>query len=180
MTHQSRWLSYNGPSWQKTKGDQSSQKPDQSPRSMFTLFTVRVFRASTHLHSLVHFLGIYQFDSVTLSLVYFLSGPISENIFTSNVSRPKVLKYFTRIPITEIPCRPPHPGAESPIYLQNFKVISTRGPIQIALLQHRFKIGKIFKIDNFVSAERQCTLCCAQAIYTQQIYLMIYDFAYLY
>ena len=42
---------------------------------MFTLFTVRVLRASTHLHDLVHFLGIYQFDSVTLSLVYFLSGP---------------------------------------------------------------------------------------------------------
>ena len=42
---------------------------------MFTLFTVRVLRASTHLHSLLHFLGIYQFDSVTLSLVYFLSEP---------------------------------------------------------------------------------------------------------
>ena len=42
---------------------------------MFTLFTVRVLRASTHLQSLVHFLGIYQFDLVTLSLVYFLSGP---------------------------------------------------------------------------------------------------------
>ena len=56
-------------------GDQSSQKPDQSPRSMFTLFVVRVLRASTHLHSLVHFLGIYQFDSVTFSLLYFLSGP---------------------------------------------------------------------------------------------------------
>ena len=41
---------------------------------MFTLFTVRVLRASTHLQSLVHFLGIYQFDSVTLSLVYFPSG----------------------------------------------------------------------------------------------------------
>ena len=42
---------------------------------MFTLFTVRVLRASTHLQGLVHFLGIYQFDSVTLSLVYFLSEP---------------------------------------------------------------------------------------------------------
>ena len=109
---------------------------------MFTLFTVRVLRASTHLHDLVHFLGIYQFDSVTLSLVYFLSGPISENIFTSNVSRPKVLKYFSRIPITEIPCRPPHPGAKSHIYLQNFKVISTRGPIQIAFLYTKSKWEK--------------------------------------
>ena len=163
-------------------GDQSSQKPDQSPRSMFTLFTVRVLRTSTHHHSLVQFLGIYQFNSVIFftSVLPLWANKISENIFTSNVSRPKVLKYFSRIPITEIPCRPPHPGAKSHIYLQNFKVISTRGPIQIALLQHRFKIGKIFKIDNFVSAERQCTLCCAQATYTQQIYLMIYDFAYLY
>ena len=42
---------------------------------MFTLFTVRVLRASTHLQSLMLFLQIYKLYSVTLSLVYFLSGP---------------------------------------------------------------------------------------------------------
>ena len=42
---------------------------------MFTLFTVRVLRASTHLQSLMLFLQTYKLDSVTLSLVYFLSGP---------------------------------------------------------------------------------------------------------
>ena len=157
-------------------GDQSSQKPvDQSPRSMFTLFTVRVLRASTHLQSLVHFLGIYQFDSVTFSLLYFLSGPTK---YLSIYLKIFSLQIFLTNSNHWDPLQASPPWRQVSYLSAKFQSYLNAGPNTDCLPLHKVKMGKIFKTENFVSAERNCSLCSAQATYTQQVYPLIYYFAF--